>query len=110
MSFVVERQYTATKLQLHQMLTMTKQGKLRIKRLRIPPPKDQEQTRTLPRCLGGRLPFHGGRQFSRPLRFGQSPDLVFLHLPFASPTLDRCQAPQKQRHLAANQPNDLRSL
>ena len=62
MSFFVERQYTTTKLQLHQILTMTKQGKMRIKRLRIPPPKDQERTRTLPRCLGFRLPSHDGRR------------------------------------------------
>lgn len=93
MSLVVGLQYTATKFQLHWVLTMTKEGKLRIKRLRIPSPKDQERTRTLPRCLGVRLPSHGGR-LSRSLRFGQSPKLVFLHLPSASPFLDRCQALQ----------------
>ena len=76
MSLVVGLQYTATKFQLHWVLTMTKQGKLRIKRLRIPSPKDQERTRTLPRCLGVRLPSHGGR-LSRSLRFGKAPTLFF---------------------------------
>lgn len=44
---------------------MTKQGKQRIKRLRTPPSKDQERTRTLPCCLGGRLPSLSERRFSR---------------------------------------------
>lgn len=110
MAFAADWQYTATKFQLHQFLTLTKQEKRLAKRLRITPPKDLERTRNLPRCLGARLSSPGGRRFSRPLRSGKSPDLVFLHRSSASLSYSRYQAPQKQRLLAANQQNSLRNL
>lgn len=112
MSFVVGLQYTATKFQLHLVLTMTKQEKLLARLLKIPPLKDLpwNELETCPVSLGFVFrPSAGGgshNRFVSEKRF----NLVFLHLPSASPPLDRCQAPQKQRHLAANQPNDLRSL
>lgn len=39
MSFIVGLQYTATKFQLHLVLTMTKQEKPMVRLLKIPPPK-----------------------------------------------------------------------
>ena len=89
MSLVVGLQYTATKFQLRWVLTMTKQGKLRIKRLRIPPPKDQERTRTLPRCLGVRLPSHGGRLSHGRFVSVKAPTLFFCTCrPHPHPSID----------------------
>lgn len=112
MSFVVGLQYTATKFQLRLVLTMTKQEKLLARLLKIPPPKDltRNEFETCLVSLGFIFqPTAGGgshNRFVSEKRF----NLVFLHLPSASPSHGRCQAPPKQRHLAANQPNALRSL
>lgn len=54
MSLVVSLQYTATKFQLHRVLTMTKQEKLLARLLKIPPLKDLpwNELETCPVSLG----------------------------------------------------------